>query len=150
MKKKVNRYRIKKYRELTLPVSYIVGTGRKKFITTKDIALRLSTGDTIIIPRGFRFDGASVPRIFWWFIPRLDDRILAVIGHDYMYYSDYLRKELGGKKAKQFIDNEFLIWMDVQCNTFSQSIVNYIAYLMVKWFGWKIFKRTKSESHGVN
>lgn len=68
--KKINRYRIKKYRELTLPISYVVGTGKKKFVTTKDIALYLSTRETIIIPRGYRFDGASVPRGFWWFIPR--------------------------------------------------------------------------------
>lgn len=141
--RKINRYRIKKYRELTLPISYVIGTGKKKFVTTKDIALRLSNGHTIIIPRGYRFDGASVPRIFWWFIPRLDDRILAVLGHDYMYWSDYLRKDIGDKKAKEFIDDEFLIWMDIQLPNWLSKCVNFTAYLVVKYFGWKIFNRKK-------
>lgn len=141
--RKINRYRIKKYRELTLPISYVIGTGKKKFITTKDVALRLSNGDTIIIPRGFKFDGASVPRIFWWFIPRLDDRILAVLGHDYLYYSDYLRDKLSDKEAKEFIDDEFLIWMDIQMDSWLSKCVNFTAYLAVKYFGWRIFKRTK-------
>ncbi len=140
--KRVNRYRIKKYRELTLPICYVIGSGKKKFITTKDIALHLSSGKTVIIPRGFLFDGASVPRVFWWFIPRLDDRILAVLGHDFLYYSDYLRDEVSDKKAKEFIDKEFLIWMNVQMDSFLSKCVNLTAYLCVKFFGWKIFKRT--------
>lgn len=141
--KKINRYRVKKYRELTLPISYIIGTGKKKFVTTKDIALRLTNGDTIIIPRGYRFDGASVPRIFWWFIPRLDDRILAVLGHDYLYYSDYLRDKVSDREAKRIIDDEFLIWMDIQVDGFLSKCVNLIAYNSVKYFGWRIFKREK-------
>ena len=140
---KVNRYRIKKYRELTLPISYVIGTGKKKFILTKSVALRLSNGHTIIIPKGYRFDGASVPRIFWWFIPRLDDRILAVLGHDWMYSEDYLIGSVSDKAAKEFIDNEFLLWMDIQVDTFIGKMVNYIAYLAVKYFGWKIFNRRK-------
>ena len=140
---KVNRYRIKKYRELTLPISYVIGTGRKKFILTKSVALRLSNGHTIIIPKGYRFDGASVPRIFWWFIPRLDDRILAVLGHDWMYSEGYLIGSVSDKAAKEFIDNEFLIWMDIQVDTFIGKTINYIAYLAVKYFGWKIFNRRK-------
>ena len=140
---KVNRYRIKKYRELTLPISYVIGTGKKKFVLTKSVALRLSNGHTIIIPKGYRFDGASVPRIFWWFIPRLDDRILAVLGHDWMYSEDFLRDIMSDKEAKEFIDNEFLIWMDIQVDTFIGKMVNYIAYLAVKYFGWKIFNRRK-------
>ena len=146
--RKINRYRIKKYRELTLPISYIVGTNEKKFVTTKDIALHLSTRETIIIPRGYRFDGASVPRGFWWFIPRLDDRILAVLLHDYLYWSDYGRDEMGDAKAKMFIDKEFLLWMNVQLGDTLNKIKNYTAYYSVKLFGWKIFKRRNTEFRG--
>lgn len=141
--RKINRYRIKKYRELTLPISYVIGTGEKILETTKDIALRLSNGETIIIPKGFRFDGASVPRAFWWFIPKLDDRILAVLGHDYLYYSDYLRNKKSDKEAKAFIDDEFLIWMDIQMDSWVSKCVNFIAYLAVKYFGWRIFNKKK-------
>lgn len=121
------------------PVSYIINGGEKSFITTDNILYKLSNGETYYIPKGFRFDGASVPRIFWWYLPQLDSRILAVILHDHMYVYDYLRNELGDYKARLFIDKEMLIWCDKSVP--KEKIKNRVMYLGVRLFGDSIFKR---------
>lgn len=39
----------------------------------------------IIIPEGYKTNGANIPRIFWWFIPPFKPKnIPAVIFHDYL------------------------------------------------------------------
>ena len=43
---------------------------------------------TVSIPAGFNYDGASVPRLLWWFIPRADARFFrAATLHDLLYAS---------------------------------------------------------------
>lgn len=40
---------------------------------------------TITVPEGFRFDLASVPRIFWGLISPFDLSVVAPLLHDYLY-----------------------------------------------------------------
>lgn len=42
-------------------------------------------GYRFIIPEGFEFDLASVPRLFWWFIAPFELSIAAPLVHDYYY-----------------------------------------------------------------
>jgi hypothetical protein len=44
-------------------------------------------GKVLVVPAGFKSDGASVPRFFWrWVFPPGDSRALkAAIAHDYVY-----------------------------------------------------------------
>ncbi|MEN9362165.1 MAG: hypothetical protein RL095_3700 [Verrucomicrobiota bacterium] len=46
-------------------------------------------GEEVVIPRGFLFDGASVPRAFWSIIgaPNEPDFMLAALLHDWLYWS---------------------------------------------------------------
>ncbi|WP_421781783.1 DUF1353 domain-containing protein [Kiloniella litopenaei] len=45
-------------------------------------------GMDVIVPSGFNYDGASVPRALWWFIPRADARFFrAATLHDLLYAS---------------------------------------------------------------
>ena len=39
----------------------------------------------LIIPAGYVSDGATIPRVFWWFVPPFKPKYLpAVIVHDYL------------------------------------------------------------------
>lgn len=38
----------------------------------------------IVVPKGFRFDGASTPRLFWAIIPPFKDTKRASLLHDYL------------------------------------------------------------------
>lgn len=44
-------------------------------------------GHTLVIPAGFKSDGASVPKFFWrWVFPPGDSRaLLAAFAHDFVY-----------------------------------------------------------------
>ncbi|WP_218044895.1 DUF1353 domain-containing protein [Kiloniella majae] len=43
-------------------------------------------GMDVTVPGGFNYDGASVPRPLWWFIPRADARFFrAATLHDLLY-----------------------------------------------------------------
>jgi hypothetical protein len=45
----------------------------------------LGSGRIIVVPKGFTSDGASVPRLLWWFLPPWGDKSTrAAILHDYL------------------------------------------------------------------
>lgn len=48
------------------------------------VAYYLRDGREITIPEGFRFDGHSVPRLFWVFTPPFGLDIYASLVHDYL------------------------------------------------------------------
>jgi len=148
MRKKTHKLVLEFLGEQVIPVAYVVGSkGNKVFITTERIQYTLSNGDLFYVPKGFRFDGSSIPRFLWWFAPRLDDRILGSLLHDRMYYTDYLRKKHGDKYAKSFADREMLKWWNAQLPNKKRK--NKLMYLFVKYLGWKVFKRFKHESRTV-
>lgn len=40
-----------------------------------------------VVPLGFQSDGASIPRIFWWFADPAGEFFEAAVLHDYLYNS---------------------------------------------------------------
>jgi len=39
----------------------------------------------LVIPKGYESDGATIPRVFWWFVPPFKPKYLpAVIVHDFL------------------------------------------------------------------
>jgi len=41
--------------------------------------------NNIVVPAGYKTNGANIPRIFWWLIPPFKPKYLpAVIAHDYL------------------------------------------------------------------
>lgn len=62
--------------------------------TVEGFDLWLPSGDHIHVPKNFRYDKASVPRLVWWYLPR-DDRSVAVAAliHDYLYVTQKIGSE---------------------------------------------------------
>lgn len=78
----------------------------------------------LFIPAGFETDGASVPRLFWWFASPSGDLFEAAIIHDYMYKK--------GIRTKQEADHTFKrAAKHYQANSLRVNI----AYCFVKVFG---------------
>lgn len=107
----------------------------------RSIMIRLSNGDMIIIPRGFKTDISSVPRLFWVMLAPDGDFALAAIIHDYLYINKlYDRK---------FNDKEMLLWSKALYSTKKWSIHNidnYTRYYMVRLFGWTVWNKPKNLS----
>ena len=60
----------------------------------------------VMVPKGFRTDGASVPRAFYNIIPRFTDALLAALVHDLRYDPPDKIRLLTRKEADQeFRDN---------------------------------------------
>jgi len=67
----------------------------------------------IRVPAGYETDGASIPRILWWFIPPNESTIMpAVIVHDYMCHIKQYHK--GDRYFKEILNllniSKFKIW----------------------------------------
>ena len=126
------------------PISFVLGKKKKPYRITKEVRYILSNGKEYIIEKGFRLDGTSVPVLLRSLMPRINNKIIGSTLHDHMYINDYLRNELGDKKARKFIDKEMLLFWNKYDP--KKKIENKIMYLLVRTFGRKIFNKYKKVS----
>lgn len=58
----------------------VIPTEDNKYILTEDYYYKYD-----LVPKGYKTNGADIPRIFWWFVPPFKPKYLpAVIVHDYL------------------------------------------------------------------
>lgn len=89
----------------------------------------------ITVPKGFITDFASVPRLFWIFIPPDGKYTQACVLHDYLYHKQlYSRKES---------DTIFLEAMKVSKVFW---LKRRIIYRAVRLFGWMCWKKRNNET----
>lgn len=108
---------------------YKDGLNVAKFVLVKHLTIKLSNGDIITIPKGFRTDLSSVPNFLWPLLSPYGDFLLAAIIHDYLYVKDYISQE--------FADKEMLIWSNV-INP-RKKWDNYLRYWGVRLFGRSVY-----------
>lgn len=70
-------------------------SGFKHWIVIEDFdsGCKYADESKIIVPRGFRTDLASVPRILWSLFPPFGSHTQAAVVHDYLYRIEYDKKE---------------------------------------------------------
>lgn len=83
------------------------------------------SGDTVHVPPKFMTDFASVPRVFWIFIPQWGKYGNAAVIHDWGYWSK--------ERSKTKTDLIFLEGMEVLG---VGAVKRYIMFLGVYLFGW--------------
>lgn len=84
-------------------------------------------GKRFVIPKGYVFDGSSIPRPLWIiFPPSYDPAWRASAVHDYFYTHLYKRY------SKEFADDTFY---RIMLKDGSSPLVAKLFYLAVKWFG---------------
>lgn len=87
-------------------------------------------GEVITVPKGFTTDAASVPRLFWSFLPPLGRYTKAAVVHDYLY-----RTHL---KTKEDADKIFL-WLMEDLGV--EKVRRIAMYYAVKLFGKKAYEK---------
>lgn len=85
---------------------------------------KLRTIETIVVPKGFITDLASIPRPLWIWFPPHDEYAKAAIIHDYMYDNG-----IGSKAEADYVFYEALGVLGIP------NWKRKIMYRMVKWFG---------------
>ena len=70
----------------------------KGYVLTMEYRVTIN-GETVVIPRGFLFDGASVPRAVWSIIgdPFSPEFMIPAIAHDWLYWSRQWHQEKADK-----------------------------------------------------
>lgn len=124
---------VKKTLETSNPIhkSRVYGNNKiNNYILLKDINVKLTNGKLITIPKGFKWNLASVPRILWSICSPDNDAEIAYLIHDYLYRTKIL--------PKIEADIEMFTWAGITNGTKKISIKNIdnkLRYLAVKYFG---------------
>lgn len=107
----------------------------------------LGRGFTFIIPKGFIFDGASIPRLFWNMLSPSGYLFLAGLLHDFIYKYEFAYvfssiESLDGKGRRVIqrwfnqkeADEKFEMLADKIC--VGAYIFTKTAYITLRAFGW--------------
>ena len=97
--------------------------------------------DVINVTEGFVTDFTSVPRLFWFFIPRWGKYGNAAVIHDWLYWKQ------DGKDRKQ-ADDIFLEGMGVLNVSAWQKTAIYYGVRMFGWIAW--FRNAAEKENGFN
>jgi len=103
-----------------------------------------------IIPKGFIFDGATIPRFLTvWFAPT-GILLVGALVHDYLYYyedmyflSDEIKWERTGQYTRKDVDKLF---RDISIDVNGFYSLNYIAYIFVRGTGWYYWNKYRKEN----
>jgi hypothetical protein len=97
-------------------------------------------GFELVIPKGFIFDGASIPRIFWTFLHPTGLLLIPSMFHDFAYAHDFLWQRLHGFriKYKEGAGKGFwdLLFMHLGQQINGVHFVNLIAWSALTLGGW--------------
>ncbi len=124
----------------------------RKWELSQHWSFRLEDRTEIVLPKGFRFDGASIPRPFWAILSPIGLLLIPGLIHDYGYKYDQLWMkgenneilEFKKGKGKSYWDKLFLE-VGKQVNGFAP--IDRIAWLGVVLGGggaWKKHRNTNA------
>lgn len=113
-------------------------TAFRSFELVEDYTLYIPWLDvTLLVPAGFVFDGASVPRFLWPIFAPTGVLFIAAIFHDFSYrYNTYLDSD-----GNYFKQNAGKLYWDGQFRKMNEYITglkipSYLACKAVQAFGW--------------
>ena len=131
---------------ITKSASYPVALWRwlftiRRWTLLEDWRHTLPGGQRIVIPAGFEFDGASIPRNFWGVLSPTGLLLVPGLIHDYAYEHAYLwqvhadntRTKFGEGKGRLFWD---ALFRDVAIQVNGFVFINLLAWIAVVLFGW--------------
>ena len=130
----------------TKDVHYIVRLWRwittiRKWQLLNDWKYTLPDGTEIIVPEGYIFDGASIPRLLWGIISPVGLLLIPSLIHDYAYEFDQLIgiNEEGERftyqqgAGRSYWDNLF---KEVAFDVNGIALTSFLAWLAVVLVGW--------------
>jgi hypothetical protein len=98
-----------------------------RWVLLAPVTLTLSTGEQITIPKGYRTDFASVPRLLRGVVATIGRHNLATLVHDFLY-------DMRHPAGRLFADREMRYWLR-QCGV--SEVKAQVMYLAVRLGGRK-------------
>ena len=110
-------------------------TGSRQWIVAKDFTYTLDAVE-YVIPKGFQFDGASIPKFLHTWLSPTGVLLMGGLVHDYAYkYATLKRKDKGtwGKMNQKEADQ---IFRDINIEINGFKFLNYLAYWALRVGGF--------------
>lgn len=109
--------------------------GVRTWRITKDFEFTLK-GDTYIIPAGFEFDGASVPKFLASWLSPVGVLLLGGLVHDYAYKYATLKRKGKGTLGTLNQKQADVIFRDINIEQNGMHLLNYLAYWALRIGGF--------------
>ena len=122
--------------------------GKRHWEISKDFTFELH-GTKYVIPKGFTFDGASVPKFLATFLSPVGVLLLGGLVHDYAYKYAALKPAL--QKSSRLILNQKQadkIFRDINIEINGFYFLNYLAYWALRlggWFAWSGLRKRNAQ-----
>lgn len=112
---------------------------RYPFVFADTHIVELPNDGDYIIPKGTKFDFASIPTVVLWLFSKESQarRAVAYAVHDSMYIEDYKESFLGRKDARKYADKVFLDLMNILAP--DKKLANYTQWFFVRLFGGAVY-----------
>jgi hypothetical protein len=122
----------------------------RKWKLTEDWRYKLNDRDEILIPKGFTFDGASIPRPLWSILSPVGLLLIPGLIHDYGYRYNQLWKINDGevmpfpkKPDREYWDALFL---KVSLKINGLVLINILAWIALTLGGWYTWRKRRKEN----
>lgn len=110
--------------------------GTRNWIVAKDFHYTLN-GEDFVIPKGFQFDGASIPKFLHTWLSPTGVLLMGGLVHDYGYkYATLLKKnkkDTNGVLSQKDMD---IIFRDINIEINGFHLLNYLAYWALRLGGF--------------
>lgn len=119
----------------------------RKWIVAEDFCYSIN-GVRYVIPAGFEFDGASVPKFLHTLLSPTGILLLGGLVHDYGYRYQCLQLADGRHDSKHSQKHFDKIFRDINIQVNGFKTINYVSYFMLRVLG--IFAWNKNEKKANN
>lgn len=115
-------------------------TNSRKWLVAEDWPFQIN-GESYVIPKGFKFDGASIPRAFWFLLNPIGLLLIPGLIHDYAYANEGLlfQSRVEGPTMTQSECDMTFREAAIAVNGF--KFINYCAWFTLYCFGFLAFNK---------
>ena len=124
--------------------------GSRKWEISENWEFALTNGYIVIIPKGFIFDGASIPRSLWWLLSPTGILFIPGLAHDFGYRHRYVlmipsdRSRLPFKFGLNFRRGQWdSMFKEVSVHVNGMLVVSWISWAALRVFGQAAWKKNR-------
>lgn len=114
----------------------VTKTHPRHWETTVEMSIQLSDNFILNIPKGYVWDGASVPKFLWFIFPPIDKGWIGDLIHDRLWEDKQSQFEYFGYstyEARKFADEERVRWRRELAE--DKKIFNFVSNLVIRLIG---------------
>ena len=110
-------------------------TGSRHWVIAENFEFTIK-GDTYVIPKGFQFDGASIPKFLHTWLSPTGVLLMGGLIHDYAYKYATLKKKGKGTMGTLDQRQSDVIFRDINIEINGFKFLNYLAYWALRVGGF--------------